>query len=177
MYPSARRRSRTPAVSSPGGPGGARSNVRNVLRRMVVRSGATDAILRCSCGSVASAYISGIGRSIYLSIPVTTPRRGAHPRPRCAVMASKYAGRSSSASPAITRRNERPARLASGNTPRASSTVGTMSTCRTGVSSVTPRGASVSPGTTSAMSRGTRSVASYAKMPCVSSPCSPRLSP
>jgi hypothetical protein len=86
-------------------------------------------------------------------------------------------GRSSPRPSRITLDSDDPDSVSSPAAPIASSTVGAMSTCLTAVAITIPLAAAATRGPMVATISGTRSVASYANMPWVISPCSPRLSP
>ena len=102
-----------------------------------------------------------------------TPKSGAQPRWSEPDSASKYVvtGVASSA-PVATGTRLRPERPEGAGSASASSTVGRRSTWR--AAALTFRGRKIRGWKSTS---GTRSVASYAKMPCVASPCSPSASP
>ena len=111
----------------------------------------------------------GPGRLHVLEAAVRNAWSAAHPRWRLAKSDSTYAGASANASPRTAGASERPSARA------AEADQVEERRC-----DVEPRhvGDTRPPGTPGpATSSGTRTVASYTKTPCVSSPWSPRLSP
>src|SRR5262252_2771027 len=104
-----------------------------------------------------------MGRSTYFQPSASIPRRGAQPRLYAAEYASKYdpGGDAGSRGPS----SEDPVQPAGFWSPATRRMVGAMSTCLAGASTA-PDG--MVPGIQ--ITRGTRSVASYAKRPCVASP-------